>query len=98
MEIAAPAILVGEDGFVAGGYGVARGGDVDGEERGGVYVAGFAPVEARVGDDYFGTGDEQGEKRDDRKPVSDSDGGGVTRCFGIGGGRRDRTSLFSESA
>ena len=33
MQIAAPAVLVGKDVAVAGGHGVARGGNVEGEER-----------------------------------------------------------------
>src|SRR5580658_6720259 len=40
-------------------------------------VAGFAPVEARVGDKNLDAGEEQGEEGEGRNPVSDADEAGV---------------------
>ena len=55
------------------------------KERLHVYIAGFTPVEARMGDDDFCAGDEQGKKRDDRKPVGHADERGVAGCGDLQG-------------
>jgi len=73
VEIAAPAILVGPLVVVAGGDGVPRCGDGDLEEGSGAGVAGFTPVEARVGDDDLAAGDKQREEGDDRDPMRYAD-------------------------
>jgi hypothetical protein len=56
---------------------------VQGEERSGVHVADFTPIEPRVRDDDLNTGDEQSKEGDDRDPVGHPDKRGVTRSFRI---------------
>ena len=84
VEVAAPAILVGQDEVVAGGNGCARGGDRDHEEGLHEGVASLAPVEARVRDEDFDTGDEQGKEAEDGEPVRQADQVAVPGCVGIG--------------
>jgi len=79
VQVAAPAVLVGHIGAVAIIDCVARGGDGDGEERVLVDVAGFAPVEAGMGDDEFKAGDEQREEAEDCEPMGDADERGMAR-------------------
>ena len=62
MKIAGPSILVGHYIVVAAGNRVARCRDGDFKERSGAGVAGFSPVEARVGDDDFAARDEQSQE------------------------------------
>ena len=73
VEIAAPAVLVGQDVVVARGNGISRGGDWYFEERGSSRVAGFAPIESRMRDDDLSAGDEQSEEGDYGEPVRDAD-------------------------
>ncbi len=73
VEVAAPAVLVGEEVVVAGGHGGPRGGNVQAEERLSSGVAGFSPVETGMGDEDFDAGDEEGEEGEDRDPVSHAD-------------------------
>jgi hypothetical protein len=73
VQIAAPAVLVRENVAVAGGHAVARRGDVEGEERLRVDVAGLAPVEARVREEDLDTGDEECDEREEGEPVRDAD-------------------------
>ncbi len=79
VEGAAPAVLVGHDVVVAGRHRVARGGNGDGEEWTRHDVADFAPVEARVGDDDFSAGDEQGEEAEHGDPMGHADESRVAR-------------------
>src|SRR5580698_11560729 len=44
-----------------------------------MYIAGFAPIEARVRDQDFNSRDEQGEKTQRGDPMSDTDQGRVPR-------------------
>ena len=92
MQITAPAVLIGKDVLIAGWDGVSRRGNVDGEEGLHVDVAGFAPVEAGVGDQDFYTGEKQGKKSDDCEPVRDADDGGVAVSGRICGGSHKGTS------
>ena len=84
MEIAAPAVLVGKHVAVAGGDGCSRGGNRQLEQRRSEYVAGFAPIEARVRDENFNSADEQGQEAQGGDPVGDADDGRVPRsdCCG----------------
>ena len=77
VEVAAPAVLVGHDVAVAGGDGVARGGDVEGEERLRVHVADLAPVEARMGDQDLDAGDEKRDESEEGEPMRDADEQGM---------------------
>ena len=79
VEIAAPAVLVRQHVPVAGGHQGPRGRDREFEQRRGQYVAGFAPIEARVRDHNFDSGDQQGKKAQRGDPVSDADEGRVAR-------------------
>jgi hypothetical protein len=56
---------------------------VQGEERNGVHIAGFTPIEPRVRDDDLNTADEQRKEGDDRHPVSHADKRGVTGSFRV---------------
>ena len=73
MQIAAPSILVGHDIAVARGDCIPGGGDVDGEEGLHHDVAGFAPVEARMGDDDLNAREQQCQEGDDCDPVGHAD-------------------------
>ena len=79
VEITAPSVLIRQDVAVAGGHQVSRRGDGDFEQRRGIYIAGFAPIEARVGDQNFNAADQQSEETQGGDPVGDADQGGVPR-------------------
>jgi len=85
VEIAAPAILIRQHVTVACGDQGSRRGNGDFEQRCGIYIAGFAPIEAWVGNQDFNAADEQGEKAQGGDPVSDADQGRVPRANRGGG-------------
>src|SRR5438477_12697145 len=62
MEIAAPAVLVGKHVVVARGDGCSGSGNRQFEQRRSKYVASFAPIKARVGDENFDSADEQSQE------------------------------------
>ena len=82
VQVAAPAVLVGHDVAEAGGDGVARGRDVEGEERRCVYVADLSPVEARVRDQDLDAGNEKREEGEEGEPVRDTHEQGVAKLSG----------------
>ena len=86
MQSAAPAVLIGEDEFIACLDDASGGWNRNLEECGGGGVAGFAPIEAGVGDDEFDSGDEEGEKAECGEPVGEADDEGMARGAGNGGG------------
>ena len=55
------------------------------KERLHVYIAGFTPVEARMGDHDLGACDEQSEEGDDGEPVCHADERGVAGCGDLQG-------------
>src|ERR1700721_2136556 len=69
VQVTAPAILVRHYILVGGGYGIARGWDVQGEGRFRHHIAYFSPVEAWMRDDDFQPADEQGEEGNDHQPM-----------------------------
>jgi hypothetical protein len=77
MEVAAPAVLIGEDVSIAGGDGVAGGRQVQIEPRAHVYVAGLAPIKTGMRKHDFCSADEEGEKGERCDPVRDAHEGGV---------------------
>ena len=77
VKVAAPAILVWQHIAVSRGNRIARGRYVDDEQRARVYIAGFAPIEARVGDDDLSSGDEQSQEGERSNPVGHADKRGV---------------------
>jgi hypothetical protein len=56
---------------------------VQGEERSGVHVADFTPIEPRVREDDLNPADEQSKEGDDRDPVRHTDDRGMAGGFRI---------------
>src|SRR6476646_9912462 len=77
MEIAAPAVLIGEHVAVAGGDCPAGGWHVKIEPGMHVYIAGFAPVQARMRKQDLSSATEQSEKGKRRKPMGHAHQRGV---------------------
>src|SRR5579864_3855818 len=79
VEIPAPAVLVRQDVPVAGRHQGPRGRNRQSEQRCSQIVAGLAPIEPRVRDHDFSSGDEQGKKTKSDDPVSEPDECRVSR-------------------
>ena len=69
MQIPAPAVLVGHLVVVAGRHGAAACGNGNHEQRLGVDVAHFAPVETRMRDDYQEACHHERDESDEGEPV-----------------------------
>ena len=91
MEIAAPAVLVRKHVPVAGGDGCSRRRNRQCEQRSSEGIAGFAPIEARVRDHNFNSGDKEGKKTQRGDPMSDTHKGRVARSSRGDGSGRSRT-------
>ena len=91
MEIPAPAVLVRQHVPVTGRHQCPRGRDRYFEQCWSQYIAGFAPIEARMRDYKFNSTDKQGNKAQGGDPVSDADVGRVPRSNRRGRDRRSRS-------
>ena len=73
VQVAAPAILVGHHVAVAGGNTAPGRGDGQSEQGLSSHIADLAPIETRVRNNNFGTGNEECEETHDRDPMRHAD-------------------------
>jgi len=88
MKVSTPAILVGQHIAVPSRNGRSRRRDGYLEQGRSQRIAHFTPIETWVGDEDLNSGDQQGNKRNYRDPVRDSNECSMARSLIAKGNRR----------